>query len=599
MTILHDINKTTTTDDSTAVHSHKSYDSQVAAICHHSGQYLTADEANHPIWKRLMTRLLREQHDFPGLRHLDRTFSQAIHAEEHQHIIWSKIAIQSIALLILIPVVFLLLLALFGLQDFISLALYYVYLVALILFALGYIIVAVVALWRYGRRESIFHNKAAGTPPAITDYPVLGDYQINAVEQINIDLDNVNDARPRVVSQEGTLIAKLLPDQRDWENYASYQQQYAGLNVGQYVHGGTIALENLNNIHFVEETLEFDHRIALRFTSNQLGLHQETTEIPPLTISTTYDILPDALYPPFNGLARFPLEVEPRLSPDDSRSLKLRFQWHGQDSTAACRLEECILDVPDVLGKVTRVTYGRFDHERQQVVWHNRSFRQQELVLSITFEEPILTCYDMITGTYSFSYEGLISGLEISPDHIWTALGTPAVKDATTISRRTTVTGKLTLGLQQLSQEHEYVKAMPFIVCDVPPDEHLVEAVTDILIEEGFDLQRIMRAAPRLDPTGSLDKQLFYWDIVGRKYNEELLDSLDVHVVITGSDKIVHSGVDDAFQPQSHIDLRVRCLHDPRNTDTPKAVDALIGRSDENSLATKIQKVVDQNSTRP
>jgi hypothetical protein len=200
----------------------------------------------------------------------------------------------------------------------------------------------------------------------------------------------------------------------------------------------------------------------------------------------------------------------------------------------------------------------------------------------------------MITGTYSFSYEGLISGLEVNADRVWGALGTPAPESAVTITKRTVVTGKLSLGLQQLSQEHEHVQPMPAIICNAPPDENLVETVTGILLEEGFDLQRIMRATPRLDPTGGLDKQLFYWDIVGRKYNEELLDSLDIHVVITGTDKIIHSQVDELFHPQSYIDLRVRCLHDPRNFDTREAVDTLIGRDDESSLVAKIQRAIDQ-----
>ncbi|NJN53927.1 MAG: hypothetical protein HC804_03720 [Anaerolineae bacterium] len=419
------------------------------------------------------------------------------------------------------------------------------------------------------------------------------------MEKININLDNVNDDRPKVMAQQGTLTIKMLPTQGDWENYATYQKQYATLNVGRYVHAGALALENLRHVQFIEDALEFDHRVVLRISSNQLGLTAESTAMPPLTVSTTYKILPEALYPPIHGLARFPLEIEPRLASDNSRMLQLHFRWHGRDSTASCRLEECILQIPEVLGKVLRVSYGRPDHERQQVVWRNRSFRQQELVLSIVFEEPILTCYDKITGTFSFRYEGLLSGLEIEPDQIWTALGTPASEEAVTITRHTAVTGNLTLGLQQLSQEHEYVQAMPSIICAAPPDENLVEAVTDILLEEGFDLQRIMRTAPRLDPTGRLDKQLFYWDLVGRKYNEELLDSLDIHVVITGSDKIVHSAIDETFQPQSHIDLRVRCLHDPRNTDTPMAVDALVGRSDETSLAAKIQRAVKQRSIRP
>jgi len=131
---------------------------------------------------------------------------------------------------------------------------------------------------------------------------------------------------------------------------------------------------------------------------------------------------------------------------------------------------------------------------------------------------------------------------------------------------------------------------MTTIVCDLPPDEKLVECVNNVLLEEGFDLQRIMRAAPRLDPTGRLDKQLYYWDVSGRRYNEELLDSLDVHVVVTGYDRVLDTGATvDSFQPRANIDLRVRCLSDPRNRVTPDAIDTLLGGEDGYSLAGKIK----------
>ena len=596
MSILQDIHTTIDRDDSTAVRSHQSYDPQVHAICHHSGQYLTWNEANHPIWKRLLTRLLREQHDFPGLRHLDRAFGSAAHANEHQHIAWSHIAIQSIALLVIAPLAILLILGLLGLQDYVPLPYWYIYLAGLALFSLGSAVMILVALTRYSQREALFHKNSTGKPPAIADYPVHGTYHIEADEHITIHLDNVNRARPEVISQRAELSVTLVPDQGQWEDYATYRQQYEGLAVGDYIHAGVVALENLRHVQFLDDTPEFDHRIALRLSTRQLGL-EEFGKLPSsLTVKTAYEIAPTALYSPHNGLVRFPLEIEPRLSPNDSRTLELHFFWRGQDPTAVCRLDECILTIPDVLGKVTRVKYGRPDHERQQVVWRNRSFRQQSLVLSMTFGNPVLACHKLIYGRYTFSYEGLLSAMEIHPERIWTALGTPAPKDACHIIYQTTVNGNLTLGLQRLSQEHEHVQAMPPLICDVPPNENLVRVVTNVLLEEGFDLQRVTRTAPRLDPTGRLDKQLFYWDIIGRRYIEELLDALDVHVVITGSDRIIHTSSNDGtFQPRTHIDLRVRCLHDPRNASTPEMVDTLIGRSDESSLAAKIQKAVAQH----
>lgn len=595
MGFLKNISTTISRDDSTPIRSHQSFDSQVEAICHHSGQYLTADEANHPIWRRLVTRLLKEQHDFPGLRSLDRVFMNAAHANEHQHIVWSRIAIRSIALLLPIPFVVIILFTLFQLQDFIPLQLWYFFLGGLALFAFGCLIATFFGIAQYLRRGTLFHNTNAKKPPMVLDYPIVGKYQVDVLEQVSINLDNVNTDRPQVMSQRGDISVNLYASSGQWEDYEKFRTHYQDHAAGAYVHGGTINLENLNSIRFLDDTFEFDHRIVLRVRSAEANFNSATTRYPTVKVKSSYEISPEALYPIHSGLPRFPLEIEPRLSPNDSRTLELRFSWRGPNPTADCRLDNCTLNIPLVFGRVIRVKLGRVNHEKNQVVWRNRSFRQQGLVLSITFEKPVLTCHDLITGNYTFSYEGLLSNMTVSPKNIWNVLGRRLDKEACEISLKTIVSGDLTLGVQRLSQEHEYVQAMPTINCPYPPNESLVKAVTDVLLDEGFDLQRVTRTAPRLDPTGRLDKQLFYWDILGRQYIEDLLDAVDVHVVITGSDRILHGNqVDEGFQPYTNIDLRARCLHDPRNKSTPQAVDSLIGGNEEFSLAVKIQNAVNK-----
>jgi hypothetical protein len=581
-------------DESSAVRSHISFDSQVDAVCHHSGRYLTWDEANHPIWKRLLTRLMREQHDFPGLRRLDRAFKSAAHSSQHQHVAWSRVAVQNLGLLLFGPVILYLVVATFEQQDFVPLVVWWVYVIGLLVLALAGVVLMGMAVVRYGRRDQLFHKRAVGQPPAITDYPVQGSYHIRATESVTINLDNVHKERPIVTAQKGELSVAVQPSDNDWENYQTYREQYAAHSVGEYVHAGAIALENLSHVNFLDETAEYDHRLVLRVPSSHITWQPEDKGFEPFTMNTAYEIRPSALYPRHNGLERFPLECEPRLSANDSRSLSLHFYWRGQDPDPTCRLEECILDIPDKLTPVTKVTFGRYDQEKQQVIWRNRSFRQDTLELKITFEKPVLDCREPIVGTYRFSYDGLLSRMMIMPERAWTALGRQVSADDVHIHRHTTVNGNLTLGLQRLSQEHEYVQPMPPIICEASPDEKMVEAVLNVLVEEGFDLQRVARAAPRLDPNGRLDKQLYYWDIIGRRYNEQLLDSLDVHVVITGSDSTAYASEANNSVPQTHIDLRVRCLHDPRNQSTPKSVDALVGREDEYSLAAKIRKVIGQ-----
>jgi len=588
--ILSEIRSTIARDDSQAVRSHRSNDPEVQAICHHSGQYLTGAEANHPVWNRLLTRLLREQHDFPGLRNLDRAFRQAVHAAEHQHIVWSRVAIQSMALLLLGPLVLLLTAALIRLEDLVPLAYWYPYLAGLALFVVFGGLMIAFGLTRYARRESLFHRRANRMPPAIPDYPVQGRFQITAREDVTIDLDNVRRFHSLVDAQAGSVTVTLTPRQGRWEDYQRYRRQYANHQVGGHLHGGAVALENLQFVRFLDDTPEYDHRLVLRASAAAIDPDSPNPHLPTISARSHYQLLPGALYPLHLGLPRFPLEIEPRLARNDSRSLELRFHWRGTDATPICRLEECVLNVPDALGKVTRVTFGRYDQERQQILWRNRSFRERDLWLQVTFEHPILKCQEVLSGRYAFSYEGLLSGMEIRPEHVWTVLGRPVNPDDCEITLYTGVVGRLTLSLQRLSQEHEHVRSMPAIVCDLPPDERLVECVNNVLLEEGFDLQRIMRAAPRLDPTGRLDKQLYYWDVTGRRYNEELLDSLDVHVVITGYDRVLDTGaVVDSFQPRANIDLRVRCLSDPRNRVTPDAIDALLGGGDEYSLVRKLK----------
>jgi hypothetical protein len=606
MTTLQNIQTVIARDESTPIRSHQSYDSQVHAVCHHSGQYLTQNEARHSIWDRFVTNLLKEQHDFPGLPTLDRAFGRAYHADNHQHVIWSRITIRSIGCLLLTPLILLLVLALFELRDFVPLVVWYVYLAGLVLLTAVAAGLILYALFQISRRSALFHKYAVNRPPAVLDYPVIGKMQITTREEITIDLDNMDQARPQVLNQQGRLSIKLFPDNGNWENYVTYRQQYEAFPVGQYFHGGVVALDNLKYVQFSGDHMEFDHRIILRTPADPSDIDDDTGLLPPVTVDTDYHILPAAFYPNYRGVSRFPLECEPRLAPNDSRTLELHFSWRGQNPNDNCRLEECVLHIPgDSLGKVTKVTYGRYhpDLYQPKIIWRNRAFNQRHLVLRISFEEPILQCHEMLTGNYQFSADGLLSGMEINPKHIWNALGHRVKSEHCDITRRTIVSGKLSFGLQRLSQEHELVHTMPPIVCNVPPDDRSAQAVIDVLLEEGFDLQRVMRSAPRLDPTGRLDKQLFYWDILGRKYDAELLDSLDIHVVISGSDRIINTSkqnAEDTFRPVTNIDLRVRCLHDPRNEEIVKEVDALLGQQAEKySLAVKIKNYLEQYHERP
>lgn len=598
MAILEGTNYRIEQDKASPVWSHQSYDPQVEAICHHSGRYLTGSETN-PIWKQL----LREQHDFPGLPRLDRAFSRAAHSAEHQHVIWSAVGIEGLAHFFTGALVLILVTFLFFQQYFVPGGTWFIiFWVGVGLLAAFGALLIIIGLSQGARREALYHRQARGLPPAIADYPLEVSYHLRATESIMADLNNMSTDLPRPRQARGQLVITLNPTPNDWETLTAYRHLYEGHDVGQYAHAGSIAMQQLQHLAIDAGPVEFGHRVVLRYPTADLTFDEGGQQWSPFQVKVDYHLLEQAVFQPHNGFRRFPLEVEPRLSPRDSRTLEVHFYWRGPGEPEHWRLDECILNVPDELGLVTRVTFGRYDHEKQQVIWRNRSFRQRNLVFSISFENPILGVREItgrplrVDGVYRFSYAGLLSGLELRPDLVWTSLGFRASQDTVTIEKYTSISGRLALELQRLSQEHEYVQQTPVISCPFPPTEGVIEAVLKVLLQEGFDLQRIVRAAPRLDPMGRLDKQLLYWDIAGRRYNPELLDSLDIHVVVSGVYS-TNQGNNDAFQPRTTVDLRVRSLHDPRNQLTPASVDALVGGTDQFSLAQKIHAAIDQQQS--
>lgn len=594
MTVLNNLERNIERDSRSPIYSHQEgYSDPVHAICHHSGRYLTYRETNPTI--RL---LLREQHDFPGLPKLDRAFSKAAHSRQHEHWIWSKPGIQGLAMILSGIAVLLLAYYTAALRDFVPAGIWlWLYWLTITIAIAGSLAFVGYGLLLVAQREKLFHQWARGGPPAIADFPIECTYEIEIEESLTVPLGNAFAYPQNVVEQNGRISTTVYPVQNDLETFAQYREQYKMLSVGRHVMAGTIALGGLEGINLLSPNMDFDHRVILRVPSAGLKFDHNRETYEPISFTTDYTISPTILHKEYKGFKQFPLQCEPIISHDDSRTLELRFTWQPLDSDRQFQnlkiiLEECFLELEsisdDYLKPATFVRHGRYDQESERIMWRNLKFYETDngekwhLNLYVTFESPILNCPEHIVGRYKLRMNGLVSNLQASSEHVWTAWGLKAGENDSLIREHAIIQGELRINPQLLSQEHEHVTNTEPIICPRPPDAHLVEKVLHVIQDEGFELRRVMQAPPRLHPTGRLDARLQYWDVVGRRYNPQTLDAIDIHIVISGYDHISRLSTKKEFSPQSQVDVRLRCLHDPRNERTPRQADILIGQHVEN-----------------
>jgi hypothetical protein len=556
-----------------AVRSHQSYTPQVEGVCHHSGQYLARSEINPQ-----QIALLREQHDFPGFKELDDLFARAFHAREHQHLIWSRPGLQGVALLI---AGMLLLIADIPvwlrrnqwatLVEFVL-----VYAVAILGLLAGLALCAWGA-WLLARRNAIYHRRFASDPLGMGDFPLFGSLlQIRLREHVQADMSNDAGGIVQPQHMHGTVDVDVYPEPMSVAHYAQYRERYGARGAGAFVHAGVIAFNNLQSVAFKQdnEQIEFGNRLVLRQPAARTFAPAGVAVAERVRFGATYELLGPALERGSGERRRFVLELSPEVEAYDSRTLVLRFCWHGERQTE-CRLVECRVKIEPELLPVSKVALGRtlVTNGDTEVIWRNLAFRDGELVLSVTFSHPILTSAWqpplVLSGNYQFSCTSTISGLGVAREEIWNAMGRRAIeRSEADISGEGVICGNLRINTALLSQEHEFVRGERLPTTH-PLDHELVMHVAQVLADQRVVIQDIEQAAPRPDPSGRPETELLYWDIVGRRYEESVLEAIDVHVVITG---VATNGQQPDGQAPAEIDLRVRCLHDPRNTKTPNYV---------------------------
>jgi hypothetical protein len=562
---------------SSAVRSDQSDDPNVYAVCHHTGQYLTRTETNPQQRRPWYT-----QEEFPGIPALNRLFFGAAHTRDRQHLTWNPIVLLVLAGLYILAMgvaAWLLFLRLPHAGPGEEIAIYA--LVALAVATTGGLL-----WWGVGKVHQVRLGTAVRQRPTVRDFPLVNcTYKLKAHEEVTITptADPAHLPMSSITRQAGRLTLEVAPSNDLVTLYQQYHQRNGSNGTGQF-YAGILALEQMRAVQFDATALRNGHQLWLR-QPIPTALRDRTyrKDADPLAMfELPYQLLPDKLegdrYPESR---RFPLECTPRLSSDDSYTLELHFRWRGS-SDRLCALDECILHIPDWL-TVERVGLGRYDEQCACVVWR-RLFLPRDaspLVLKVTFGEPVLEFerilqqQHILRGSYRCSVDGLISGLSVKAENLWDARGLRVVYDTPPeVACSSAITGEVLVDTRRLQQEHEFV-CVREVECPCAPDHELMQKILRALSECGIELLRVEQATPRLDPAGTLRKQLYYWDIVGRQYQTEMLTAFDLHIVVTGQDYIIDLSGE---KPYTHIDIRINALHDPRDTSTPKRAEVLMAR---------------------
>jgi len=429
--------------------------------------------------------------------------------------------------------------------------------------------------------------------PATDDFPLQARYEVDVREELGAALGNARGAAPEEIQQSCRVAVTAHPVESELESLSEYLQQYGRPLAGTYVRAGLLGLEGVQDVSFKGDGVEFGHRLVLRRPAREIELGDGDRRLQPFTAEASYEIQRSRLCPAEGGDEHFLLEWLPSLPAGDSRTLNLRFEWRPLGAVPRIVLRECALRVPDELGLITRVTAGRFDPIGKQLVWRDLAFQGRALALAVSFENPVLSYQQLIRGSYNVELDGLVSGLQVDPANLWTAWGLKARPGDSIIRTGAVIKGSLALDPRRLSQEHEYVRTLR-IACDARPDYRLLRKVTSVLVRDNVELLRVAQAAPRLNPAGSLDTRLHYWDIAGRRYDGQTLNALDVHLVISGHDRVALAKPSALDEPATEIDLRVRCLFDPRIRATRDSLDQWTAWVDEQQggLAARIRDAI-------
>ncbi len=578
--------------DRTNCVSHLSYETPVVGCCHHTGDYLTAAEIEPTQQYRFWI-----SNEFPGLPKINKAFRDAFHQKKSHHLEIDERWLLPIALLLFAigSLIFSIdyRVNLQTINDLPNLLFFWLYLFGFSFFLL---LTALAILFD----EKLYHNiLSIGRRPKLYVYPLDCSYEVEAIEKLTVNLDNSEGLVPEVKQQDCQLKVTVHPAENNWESIVDYAQKYRLSLAHLEMFAGIVSLNRLSAVQFPngDSRFEYDHRINLRFPYQSPSRRRRSKPSNQLIYRTPYKINFDQLESNKDDPNNFPLVCTPKIAPNNSRQLNIEFEWKGKQKISS--IPFCQLEIPDELGSVIYVKLGHYDKERCIVTWNNLKFKENQLTLTLHFEKPVLTYKQKICGQYKVELDDLYSEMTIDPSHIWDVLGHRVKSSQSMIRLKTDLSGDLIIDPQRLSQAHEYVTGMS-INAPIPPSEEIVQTILNVLLSEGFDVLRVAKQFPRLDPLGNLNKALLYWDIFTRRYSKDLMESFDLHLIVSG---YTQAESESEFTPEQSgmaVDLRIRCLHDPRNKalvqfvkESMEAKDSATGMT----LYEKIQQTITNSAT--
>lgn len=271
--------------------------------------------------------------------------------------------------------------------------------------------------------------------------------------------------------------------------------------------------------------------------------------------------------PDYNRI--FPVEIFPRLGDQTGRDIFFDVNTFNVDSSKDIDviLERFVLDIPPELpvDRVYPPDSGRYDPRKNQVIWNSVSVPG---ILQVTFQKKIVETLgkkSVLKGRYSLKIsgekEGNLSGFKIRATDLFLPNGFRRKGSQIEVSKATTISGELQVGLECLSYKHEFTVAEKLDNDNLIPDYHTIRYLVEILEEEGVFVASVVENPTMVDAK-SVHVKHRGWDILGRKYTgASSLFGVDAHIVVSGCE-IYREGITPS-DGKCKIDITVRSsVHD-------------------------------------
>ena len=154
------------------------------------------------------------------------------------------------------------------------------------------------------------------------------------------------------------------------------------------------------------------------------------------------------------------------------------------------------------------------------------------------------------------------------------------------VERKTIITGRLSIDPHVFGMQQEYTKTLPGTIKGTVPNQLdlALNCIVDCLTKDQVYIKQVVETPIRVAPLCDIDAQTRYWDILGRRYMDDI-QPVDVHVVLSGIEA-AHEGMVPGESPLK-FELTLRSVVGLHDDETRKSIDSLC-----EALAGTIQKSI-------